>query len=263
MEHLPIGQTFTAERAAYRNLVGAIDPPDRDGEVAGRFSSANYRNPFREWIGAQIRGDFWGYLCPGDPDLAAELAWRDAAVSHVKNGLYGAMWVAGMLAAAAVVKPVFEELPRVIRAGLGQIPHNSRLHEAISQTLDWYEQGAVYEDVAGLIHQRWDESDPHHWCHTISNARIVAVGLLWGGLDFGESISRAVMCGFDTDCNGATVGSVVGMMLGGGALPEPWVGPLNDTLETSVAGCANARISDLADRTVKLYAQHVRGRSQD
>ncbi|HZX07589.1 ADP-ribosylglycohydrolase family protein, partial [Kribbella sp.] len=42
----PIGQVFTAERAAYLNLVNGFTVP----EVARR------RNPYREWIGAQIRG---------------------------------------------------------------------------------------------------------------------------------------------------------------------------------------------------------------
>lgn len=259
LENLAYHHTFTAERAAYRNLVGAIAPVDRDGKSAGRFSSATYRNPFREWIGAQIRGDFYGYICPGDPATAAELAWRDAAISHVKNGLYGEMWVAAMLAAAYVVKPVFEELPRVIRAGLGEIPHNSRFHAAVSEVLDWHEQGVVYEDVVGAVHNRWDEANPHHWCHAISNAQLVAIALLWGELDLGRTICRAVMAGFDTDCNGATAGSVVGLMLGGGKLGEDWVGPLNNTLATGVAGYHEVAISDLAAKTITLYAEKVRG----
>jgi ADP-ribosylglycohydrolase len=78
------------------------------------------------------------------------------------------------------------------------------------------------------------------------------MALLWGELDFSRSVGLAVEAGLDTDCNGATVGSVVGTLIGAGAVPEHWVAPLNDTLETIVAGPSTLRISELAARTCEL-----------
>ncbi|MGB4716774.1 MAG: ADP-ribosylglycohydrolase family protein, partial [Bacillota bacterium] len=71
-------------------------------------------------------------------------------------------------------------------------------------------------------------------------------------LDFEKGICTAVQACFDTDCNGATVGSILGMMLGASNLPKKWIAPLNDTLQTGVAGYHRVKISGLAQQTVNL-----------
>ena len=241
MQNIPILHTCTAERLAYRNLSLGIAPPD----------SAVCRNPCREWIGAQIRADFFGYAAPGRPELAAEFAWRDACISHVKNGIYGEMWAAAMIASAFVLS----DFEAIIEAGLAQIPQASRLHASIVEVLEWRREGIGYDDVVERVHARWDEDNRHDWCHTISNAMIVAIGLLWGESDYGLSICRAVQPCFDTDCNGATVGSIVGAVLGAAALPNEWTSPVNDTLATGVAGYHRVAISDMARLTMEVIDQ--------
>ena len=76
LDLLPGGRVFTAERVAYRNLLDGLRAPD----------TARVGNPYREWIGAQIRTDVYGWTHPGQPRLAAELAWRDARLSHTRDG---------------------------------------------------------------------------------------------------------------------------------------------------------------------------------
>lgn len=238
LTNIPVLHTCTAERVAYRNLLNLVRPPQ----------SASCRNVYREWIGAQIRADFFGYIAPGDTSTAAEFAWRDACISHVKNGIYGEMWVAAMLAAAYVT----DDVEQVISAGLDEVPARSRLHSAVSGVLDRYRNGATYEEAILRLYAEWREDHAHHWCHTISNAIVVAIALLWGERDFTRTLGYAVMPGFDTDCNGATAGSILGLILGAKALPEKWTAPLNDTLETGVAGYHHVRISDMAKETVAL-----------
>ncbi len=239
LNNLPILHTFTAERVAYRNICNLISPP----------FSAVFRNPYREWIGAQIRADMFGYASIGYPYQAAELAWRDASISHIKNGIYGEIWVAAMLAAA----PFFHDIKKIIFTGLSEIPENCRLQEAIKNVIIWYKEGMDYKEAIAKIHKRWDENNNHHWGHVISNAQIVAMGLLWGENDFEKSICRAVEACFDTDCNGATVGSIVGMMLGAKNLPSKWINPLNDKIETGISGYYLVKISKLAREVFNIY----------
>ena len=235
---LPLLHTCTAERMAYVNLANLILPP----------RSASTHNPYREWIGAQIRGDLFGYIHPGDPEGAAAMAWRDASISHVKNGIYGEMFVAAMLAAAFVLRdPV-----ALVEAGLSQIPQQSRLASSIREVLDWNADSVTREEAIDRVHERWDEANGHDWCHTIPNAMLVTIGLLYGKLDYTESIAVGTVAGFDTDCNSATIGSILGILLGAKGLPESWTAPLHDTIKSGVDGFGVVPISDLARRTAAL-----------
>jgi len=242
LANLPILHVCTAERVAYRNLVNCFSPPE----------SASFCNPYREWIGAQIRADFFGYITPANPELGAELAYRDASISHIKNGIYGEMWVAAMLSAAASFDcQTPDVIERIINAGLGEIPENCRLAEDIRKVINWKKENKTYDETIELIHAQYSEHFSHHWCHTNSNAMIVAAALIYGELDLEKTIGYAVMGAFDTDCNGATAGSVLGMLLGAEKLPPKWIDPLCDTIISGVDGFGKVKISYLAEETMK------------
>lgn len=227
----------TAERVAYCNFVKGYEPPQ----------SAMYKNPYREWIGAQIRGDYFGYINPGNPELAAEMAWRDASISHIKNGIYGEMFVSAMIAVAAMTNNIED----IIMGGLAQIPYTSRLYEDVINVVNDFKSGISQKEVFDKIHKKYNENTSHGWCHTNSNAMIVVASLLYGHSDYGKSICMAVETGFDTDCNGATVGSILGMANGIESIPEYWVRPINDTLHTSIFGVGTVKVSDRVKMTIK------------
>ncbi len=230
----------TAERVAFCNFVNGFKPP----------YSAMYKNPYREWIGAQIRGDYYGYIFPGDPERASEAAFRDASISHVKNGIYGEMFVAAALAIAACT----DNMTDILRGALAYVPATSRFYEEVSSVIDMYENGAEKDEVFAYIHEKYDEHTGYGWCHTNPNAMIVAASLLFGKGDYGKSICMAVETGFDTDCNGATVGSIFGMAHGIKSIPEYWTEPINDMLETTVFGLGTVKVSDRA----KLTLEHIK-----
>ena len=238
LNYQPKDRYCTAERVAYCNFIKGYVPPQ----------SALYQNAAREWIGAQIRGDYFGYINPGNPYLAAEMAWRDASISHVKNGIYGEMFASAMIAVAASTSDV----EQIILGGLGEIPATSRLYEKVMAVIGDYHAGVTQQQCFDKIHSEYDEYDsPNDWCHTIPNALIVVASLLYGGGDYGKSICMAVQTGFDTDCNGATVGSILGMANGLQSIPSKFSDPVNDTLYTGIFGFAKVKISERVDMTMK------------
>ena len=168
---MPYYFLYTAESVAYRNFVNRRWPPE----------SATWRNPYREWIGAQIRADVFGWVTPGWPEKAAELAYRDASISHVKNGIYGEMFVAAMLAASFVTSDVEE----IVRIGLSEIPAKCRLAETVHDTLAWCREESNWEAVWDRINGKYGH---YHGAHTINNAALVVMGLAFGAVDYENGI---------------------------------------------------------------------------
>jgi ADP-ribosylglycohydrolase len=238
LDLLPGGRVYTAERVAYRNLLLGLDPPQ----------TARRHNPFRQWIGAQIRTDVYGWVNPGDPARAAELAWRDARVSHVGDGIYGALYAAA-LGASAVVE---SDVDTVLDVASAVVPPGSRYADAIRFAREAVAAEPDWERIVDALYERYGHL---HWVHVLPNAALLSAALAYGRGDFGRSICAAVSGGWDTDSTGATVGAVIGALHGAGALPARWTDPLRNRLATSMPGFADVRgigFDVLAERTVNV-----------
>jgi ADP-ribosylglycohydrolase len=236
LDRMPFTQTYTAERAAYRNAIQGLAPP----------ATATHRNPYREWIGALIRGDVFGYVCPGDPGAAARLALVDARLSHVANGLYGEMWAAALVAAAFETHDPAVALQR----SLAVVPPRSRLAKVFADVLTLHQEGR--DHVAALD---WvdTELDGYPWVHTLNNAALIAIALLWGRT-FMEATAISVSGGRDTDSTTATVGSVYGALHGAGSIPEALVGTTHVHVRSAVREFDRITIDELASRTMRLVS---------
>lgn len=250
LDMLPAGRIFTAERCAYRNLLEAV-PPEQ---------AATRGNPFREWIGALIRADVFGWTAPGDPVAAARRAHTDAGLTHVRNGVYGAMWAAAMCSAAVVA----EDLESVFDAGDAVVPRDSLLAEAIASGREIARTHPDAEDALDALHARWGHL---HWVHVINNAAVIAWALEAGAndardaeapIDFAGAITRSVSAGWDTDSVGATVGSIAGGLLGADGIDPVWTAPLRDSYRTTLPGHSDLTFSALADATID-HARRMAG----
>ncbi|KIF03071.1 hypothetical protein PL81_26410, partial [Streptomyces sp. RSD-27] len=240
LDELPAGRTFTAERIAYRNLLLGLEPP----------LTATHHNPFREWIGALIRADVHGWTNPGDPAAAAEQAWRDASLSHTASGVHAALFAAAAIAEAASGRA---DVHGALRAGLAVVPPRSRLAGAVRFGISTARGEGDFDRVVDRLHARYGG---YHWVHALPNTALIAAALTHADGDFTHSVCRAVSGGWDTDSNGATAGSVAGLLAGSAdRIPDRWTAPLRNRLATTVAGFDGVGFDTLARLTAQEAAR--------
>ncbi|MRN56424.1 ADP-ribosylglycohydrolase family protein [Paenibacillus monticola] len=253
-QHLTYSQVCTAETQVYMNFAQETSHlhGDKPADWPHRLEQMRmYLNPYREWIGAAIRADGLAYGAAGHPELAAELGWRDASFSHVKNGIYGEMFNAAMISAAFAEK----DNERIIEIGLSEIPSTSRLASDVRQGVEIAKKAKSERELVSKI---WDSFSHYDAVHTNNNAALVAAALIYGGDDFEKAIVTSVYGGMDTDCNGATVGSIMGAKLGASSLPQSWIEPLHDTLYADLPGFHPIAISECAERSYQVFLK-IRG----
>ncbi|MCY3833432.1 MAG: ADP-ribosylglycohydrolase family protein [Chloroflexi bacterium] len=244
LRNIPYHWLWSCTRQSYYHMVNLTDDRPVEEQI-DEFPTKI--NPLREGINTAIRADFWGYIAPGDPRRAARIAHKEVTLNAVKNGVYSSMFVAGALSAALSRNPSVE---KIIQGGLSVVPRRSRLAHIVQEVIDWY---AADKDWVAVCDRIYDKYGHLPFLHALHNMAIVALSLIHGQLDYSKTITTAVMCGLDTDCNSGTAASIVGAAVGYDGLDRRWIDPFNDHVKTAVAGFGQGSISGLAQRNVALW----------
>ncbi len=226
---------YTAEDAALKNLQAGVDI----------YEAAEKDNPYTDLIGADIRCDGYGYMAPGNPELAARMAYTDAYISHRNEGIYGSMYFAAVLAIGFATGDVY----RSLCDGLLYIPENCELAAGLRWALDLYGKVRDYRHAAALVDERYPGM---HSVHTINNACLTVFGLSLGENDCGRAFSECVAMAHDNDCTAATAGSIAGACLGTAALEEKWFRPFGGRIRSYFNGPREYEIEDILKRYEKI-----------
>lgn len=233
LKYLPVA--CTAEEVALNNL--------RKGIPAAK--AADKGNPYQEWIGADIRSDPWGYAAPGWPERAAELAYRDARLSHRQNGIYGEMYFSAAISAAFAVDSAQEAL----EIALAEIPKDCRLARDLRWALKTAPGLKDWREARETVDARFPGM---HLVHTNNNACLTVFGLILGGGDFTKTIGTTVAMGLDNDCTAATAGSILGAVIGIDRIPEHWWKPFRGRTRTYMNGQEWFRNGEIVDRFLEV-----------
>lgn len=197
------GMGHSTEHTAYLRLKHGYPVP-LSGSIAlnGRTVA--------EQIGAQIFIDAIGLVTPGAPELAAKLARNAAQVSHDGEAVHAAVVVAAMVSAAFVIKDMSSLLDRAISL----IPPDSLIARVHRDVRNWCAADGDWQRT----YDRIDEVYGYHRyggnCHVIPNHAVMVMAWCYGGNSFRRAQAIINTAGWDTDCNAANVGSVMGVLLG-------------------------------------------------
>lgn len=226
---------------AVANLRRGLVPP-----VSGWLN-----NPFTDCMGSPIRSEIWAMVSPGAPNIAAQYAYQDAVVDHAGGeGVYGEMFFAAIESAI-----FYEKEPiRLIEIGLSFIPKSCRVALAVKDLVQWHSEGVSWTNARDLILNRHGHDN---FSDAPQNIAFTMLGFLYGD-NFEDAILKAVNCGYDTDCTAATLGAMLGMILGPEGLPDKWVKPVGNRVVVSppIHGFpAPHNLDELTQRTIRMGKQ--------
>ena len=218
-----------------RNLERGLMPP-----VSGWFE-----NYYVDEMGSPIRSEIWACVAPADPQRAAALAWMDSAMDHAGGeGMWGEMFWAAVESAAFV-----EHDPEtLVRIGLNMIPPACNIARVIREAVWCWRNHRRWSEARDRIVRIYGNAQP---CNAVQNHGFTVLGWLYGE-DFGDRLCQAVNCGYDTDCTGATLGALLGILGGTAAIPKKWQEPVGNSIVLhKFTGAVNAPkdVEELTART--------------
>lgn len=210
-----------------------------------------HNNAFGDGMGAAIRSEIWACIAAGRPRLAAALAREDALVDHHGNGVYAEMFLAALESQCFTS----HDVTAILAAGLEVIPADCRLAQAIRYVCAGHAAGHPWDEVRQGVGAAFPSPN---FTDVTLNLAFIVMGLLFGAGDTDQSLTLAVNGGMDTDCTGATCGSILGLMRGASGLPDAWIRMAGDKIayHSSLSALPLPRtLQELTDRTLALHTQ--------
>ena len=221
------------------NMRSGIMPP-----LSGEYNNAKWKTSNGAWI----RSEIWACLAPGNPMLAAQFAWNDACVDHgCAEGTFAEIFTATLESAAFIEK----DRDKLIQFALTMIPVDCLVANAVKTAVEAKKSGITWQEAREAVITATKDLG---WFQAPRNVAFTMIGWLYGDGDFGKSVCIAVNCGDDTDCTGATMGSILGIIHGTAIIPEKWRIPIGDGIKTiAISGFeAPANLHILTDKTVTM-----------
>ena len=213
------------------------------------MSGELYNDCWKKSNGAWIRSEIWACLAPGFPNTAAKYAIMEASIDHgVSEGTVAEIFTSALESIAFVES----DLRKAIDTALTYIPEDSRVARSVRCVIEEFGKATDWKETRQKV---LDMNADLGFFQAPSNIAYVVIGLLYGKGDFLQSLIYAINCGDDTDCTGATVGSILGIMGGTAAIPDDLKDHIGDRIITKSLDISSfwdlpATCTELTERVV-------------
>ena len=197
------GMSVSTENTAFLRLKNGYKSPE-SGSIAlnGKIVA--------EQIGAQIFIDAFGMVAPGKPELAAKLAKKSARVSHDGAAVDAAV------VQAVLISLAFEEknMERLLDEAIKFIPEDSIITQIHRDVRQWSKEDGDWEKTYARIFEKYGYDKFGGGCHIVPNHAIMVMAWCYAPDNFHKAMTIINTAGWDTDCNAANVGAVMGLVVG-------------------------------------------------
>jgi len=240
---------FHANRKARKNIFDGIMPP---------LSGSPQYNLHADDIDFQIEADFIGFMSPGMPQTAREIADKIGHIMNYGDGVYGGIFVAALYSESYFEK----DIETIVKKALRSIPKESGYARVINDVIEGYHRYPDnWQETWYLIQDKWGDTDicgaldPFNIDAKINGAYIV-MGLLYGKGDFEKTMEISTRCGQDSDCNPSNAAGVLGIKLGYEKIPLKWKKHIPDIADSNFI-FTNYSFNKAVERTYEYAKQLI------
>jgi len=206
-----------ANQAARNNIRNGVMPPE-----SGFWKN----NPHSDDIDFQIEADYAGIMAPGMVNAATHFTDDIGHMMNYGDGWYGGVYVAAMYSLAFVT----DDIEYIVTEALKTIPTESKYYQCMADIIRWHNQYPDnWEITWALAERKWGFDIGCSGgtfgitnIDALINSAYIIMGLLYGEGDFYKTIDVSTRCGKDSDCNPASSGGILGVILGYSGIPDYW-----------------------------------------
>lgn len=205
-------QLWHANMQARKNFFDSIFPPQSGSPEFSLHSDD---------IDFQIESDYIGFIHPGMPRAALEMAEITGRIMNYGEGLYGGIFVAALYCEAFFENNIL----KIVETALKSIPEESDYNKIIKDVIKLHSHyPADWQSAWTELENKWGEVDicgagTDFNIDAKLNGAYIVMGLLYGEGDPLKTLEITTRCGQDSDCNPSNAMAVLGVIKGLSGLP--------------------------------------------